>query len=253
MRKISKRSIIRIFILAALIVGYLALANYSIYYRIQQGGLVLPDRKQVYKIGSTGEFSTGLVYAALGDSLTSGVGAAKYEESYPYLVAQKLSLRKNIQIDLEAFSYPGARTDDFIENLLGPAIASKPDIVTLLIGTNDVHGNIELGDFRKNYEYIMDRLGSETRATIYAVGLPNIGADELLLPPYNFYFRERTRSYNKIIRSLAEKRGLRFIDLIEPTLAMSKKNDGYYSRDLFHPSTKGYNLWAQIIYDNINR
>lgn len=236
-----------------LIIDYLLLANYLIYYRIQQAGLVLPDTKHIYIIGNNMTNSTSLVYAALGDSLTSGVGAEKYQESYPYLVAQKLSQRKNSQIDLKTFSYPGARTNDLIRDLLDPAIATKPDIVTLLIGTNDVHGNVGLESFGKNYEYILERLTKEAHAKIYIINLPNIGADELMLPPYNYYFKKRTQAYNKIIKSLAEKYNLHYIDLNEPTLADSKKNDGYYSRDLFHPSAKGYNIWAQIIYDNLNK
>lgn len=253
MKKKSKKSIIRIFTLLALAIGYLGLANYSIYYRIQQGGLILPDSNQTYVISGNKVTSSDLVYAALGDSLTSGVGADKYEESYPYLLAQKLSQQENARIELKAFSYPGAKTGDFIQNLLSPAIVAKPDVITLLIGTNDVHGNIGLENFRKNYEYILDRLISGTRSTIYVLGLPNIGADDLFVPPYDYYFEHQTRSYNKIIRSLAEERGLRFIDLIDSTSAQSRKNDGYYSKDLFHPSAKGYSLWAQIIYDNINK
>jgi len=251
MKKISKKAIIYFLGLTILITGYLLLANYLIYYRIHQGNLVLPDTKHDYMIGSSS--STGLVYVALGDSLTSGVGVEKYEDSYPYLVASELSKAKNAQIELKTFSYPGARTTDLIRDLLDPAIASNPDMITLMIGVNDIHGRVGKEEFRDNYEYILGRLTKETRARIYVVSIPNIGTDESMLPPYKYYFEMQTQFYNQIVRSLAEKYGLYFIDLTEATMAESGKNDGYYSRDLFHPSAKGYRIWAQIIYDNINR
>lgn len=252
MKKKSKKIIVHTFALATLIILYLVSANYLIYYRIHQGNLVLPDTKRDYLIGTNNTSSTGLVYAALGDSLTSGVGVEKYEESYPYLVALKLSQQKNVRIELKTFSYPGARTTDLIRDLLDPAIASKPDMITLMIGVNDIHGRVGREEFRNNYEYVLGRLTKETRARIYVVSIPNIGTDESMLPPYKYYFEMQTQSYNRIIKSLAEKHGLRFIDLTEATLAQSRKNDGYFSRDLFHPSAKGYQIWAQIIYDNLN-
>jgi lysophospholipase L1-like esterase len=253
MKKISKKIIFYILGLAVLIIGYLFLAHFLIYFRIGHSGLVSSDSQYVYMIGNSATTSNSLVYGALGDSLTSGVGVEKYEESYPYLVALKLSQQKNTQVDLKTFSYPGARTSDLIKNLLDPAITAKPEVITLLIGINDIHGNVGLETFRKNYEYILERLTKETQAKIYLIGLPSLGADGLLLPPYNYYFEQQTQSYNKIIKSLAEKYSLSFIDLNKATLAESKKNNGYYSKDLFHPSADGYRLWAQIIYDNFNK
>src|SRR5680860_367827 len=254
MKKNSKTIIFCLFGILALIIGYLILANFSIYYRINQADLITPDSKYAYTIGGDRTNSTSMVYAALGDSLTSGVGVDKYERSFPYLLALKLSQQKQAQIDLRTFAYPGARTADFIENLLGPAIAAKPDIVTLLIGTNDIHGNVGIDQFRANYDHILGRLTKETQAKIYLISIPYIGSDELMLPPLNYYFQRQARVYNEIIISLAEKYDLRYIDINNPTFTQSQKNEGYYSRDLFHPSSEGYRLWAQIIYDNdINR
>lgn len=252
MKKTSKTIKIYTFVLAILLICYLALANYLIYYRIHQGNLILPDTKYDYVIGTNGANSTRLVYAALGDSLTSGVGADNYEESYPYLVSVKLSQQKKAQIELKTFSYPGARTTDLIRDLLGPAIAARPDIITVLIGINDIHGRVGKEEFRNNYEYILGRLTKETSARIYVVSIPQTGTNESMLPPFKYYFEMQTQSYNQIVRSLAEKYGVSFIDLTEITLAESRNNDGYYSRDLFHPSAKGYNIWAQTIYDNLN-
>jgi len=235
----------------AIIIGYLLLANYLIYYRIHHAGFITPDTKYDYTLTASKINSAPLVYAALGDSLTSGVGVDDYQDSYPYLLAQKMSQGKNYQVELKTFSYPGARTFEIIKDLLGPAIAAKPDVVTVLIGVNDIHGRIGLQAFENNYDYILNKLTKETGAKIYLIGLPALGTADML-PPFNYYFEKQTDLYNEAIKSLAKKYDLQFIDLNGATLSRSKKDDGYYARDSFHPSANGYRLWAQIIYDNIN-
>jgi len=152
---------------------------------------------------------------------------------------------------LKNFSYPGARTDDLIKNLLSPAIESVPDIVTLLIGTNDMHGYTTDKAFKDNYEYILKRLTTETKAQIYTISIPFIGASNMMLPGYSNYFDNKTMEYNKIIKELADKHQVHYIDIASPTREMLKKDGAHYSRDSFHPSAVGYQQWAQIIYANI--
>jgi lysophospholipase L1-like esterase len=241
----------KIFIIAIIIIAlYLYLSHAYIYYKISRVDLESPY-KQSYFLGEESASLKNLVFAALGDSLTAGVGADKYEDSYPYLLAQKLS--ENNTIALKNFSFPGARTAGLIKNLLSPAIAENPDIVTLLIGINDVHGNVSASKFKKNYQYILERLTKETNAKIYIISIPAIGSDKLILPPYRYYFNWRTIKFNNIIKELAGDYNIKYIDLNAATAELFKKNGGHYAADLFHPSAAGYSLWAKIIYDDINQ
>jgi len=250
---LKRKKIIYGLIIMAMIAAYLILAHYSIFYRIKYAGLKAPDRQDSYTLGANKNMISSSLYAALGDSLTAGVGASKYEESYPFLLAQKFTFQADGEVNLKNYSYPGAKTSDLINDLLTPAIAVKPDVVTLLIGVNDVYGNVSPAVFRKNYQLILDRLSKETKAKIYLINLPYLGSSKLLLTPYNYYYGWRTAKFNEIIRELAAAYSLKYIDLAEPTLVESKKNSSYYAEDLFHPSAVGYKLWARIIYDAINQ
>ncbi len=250
----SEHKNLLLLLLIILLIGiYLYLAHFFIYYRLERAHITVFNRQAIYTLGDNQTNSTSLVYAALGDSFTNGLGADQYEESYPYLLAEKLAQAKQTKITLSNFSYSGARTKQLITEQLNQAIATKPNIITLLIGTNDVHGGISQADFEKNYEYIVDRLTKETSAKIYLLGLPNVGTNGLLWPPYNYYFRQKTQAYNNIIQTLAQKYNLTYIDLETPTTLASKKNLGFYSKDSFHPSALGYELWTQIIYDNFDK
>lgn len=238
-------------VIAAVVVAYLALAHFFIFYKIKTAGLEAPNRQNFYIIGT--DKTKNLSYAALGDSLTAGVGALKYEESYPYLVARILTDEKAYKINLKNFSYPGAKTSDLINNLLEPAVAAQPNLVTLLIGINDAYGNVSAAAFERNYQYILERLAKGTSAKIYLISLPYIGSPKLLLTPYNYDFYWKIKRFNEIIKKLAIKYQVNYIDLAEPAFIEFKKNQSFYAEDLFHPSASGYKVWARIIYDGINQ
>lgn len=234
---------------AALILlsAYMLLTHHLIYKRISWAGLKAADAKGEYTINDMGNGK--IIYSAIGDSLTSGVGVANYEESYPYLLAQKISPDG---ILLHDRAYPGARTSDVIKSLLEPAINDQPDVVTILIGVNDIHGLVSKKTFTENYTEIIRRLKTETKAKIYAINIPFIGTDSLLLPPYNSYFKRETIEFNKIIKRLSEENDIKYIDLFTPTERMFENPD-FYASDSFHPSAKGYKLWSDIIYADYSK
>lgn len=236
----------------AIAVAYLLTANWLIYYRLGAADLKATDNQHRYDFNDQATASPELIYAALGDSLTSGVGTNNYQHSYPYLIAQQLA-GSDIQVLHYNYSFPGARTQDIIDSLLDKAIADQPDVVTLLIGTNDIHGQVSLAKFQQNYETILARLSTETTAKINIISIPFIGTDSLLWPPYNRYYRFRVNKFNAIIKDLATARSLNYIDLAGLTSQYAVHSSPYYSSDNFHPSNLGYQYWSQIIYDHLNK
>jgi len=247
---IKKKIIYSLIIILSFLALYLYSANAFIYYRIGQGGLIAPSHHISYYMNQE-PIGPKIKYIALGDSLTFGVGAKTYEESYPYLLAQKM-LSGGQNIVLENFSAPGAKTKDLIDVLLTPAIKAQPDIVTVLIGVNDIHNHIGLEQFKKNYQYILNRLTKETRAKIYLINIPAIGSNTIIVPPLDYYFSLQTDNYNEVIKDLAAQYQASYIDLNSPTKNLLKEDGAHYSVDSFHPSALGYKLWAQIIYDSFN-
>lgn len=236
-------------ILLAVFLVYLYTANAFIYYRIERGALSF--LKHEPKIFMTSDNSPLLTYAALGDSLTSGAGAKTPEESYPYLLSLEMSATgKNIK--LQNFSTPGYKTQDLIDVWLTPAINSQPDIITVLIGVNDIHNHIAKEQFRKNYQTIIERLQAETKAKIYLINIPYIGSNTAIVPPLDYYFETETNEFNKIIKELADAYHLDYLDLNSATKDLFKTDGLHYAADSFHPSAYGYKLWADIIYDRLH-
>ncbi|MFA6428705.1 MAG: SGNH/GDSL hydrolase family protein [Candidatus Buchananbacteria bacterium] len=245
-----KKLIIIISAVLILFIAYLVVVNYTIYQRISKVGLTMPDTQGEYIIDNQQKEQARFGYSALGDSLTAGVGVASYKDSFPFKLAQKLAVNHG-SVVLYDRAYPGARTSDLLKNLLPAAIKDQPAIITLLIGVNDIHGRVSKIEFAKNYAEILGQLKTKTRAKIFAISIPYLGTDSLLWPPFNWYFKDQTIAYNKIIKKLAAENNIQYIDLYTPTAEMFK-NPVWVATDLFHPSAKGYNLWTEIIYANFN-
>ena len=245
-----KKSIIYLIVFLLIVLGvYLNRSYAHIYGKIDAVNLKSSNTKQMYNLGS--ETREKLVYVALGDSLTSGVGVSSYEQSYPYQLAQYLTEIDTKNITLYPQAIPGAKTHDVIGSLLDSTIKIQPNIITILIGVNDVHGNISKEEFENNYKTILKRLTEETNAKIYTITIPYIGAKNLILPPHDYYFDAQTQEFNQVIQKLSQQYRVENIDLYTPDLKM--KGTDYYSSDLFHPSFVVYKEWGKIIYDAINQ
>jgi len=236
-----------ILLIIGAIIVYFNRSYAYIYNHIDKIALQNPDRSHFHVVANNETASSTLVYVALGDSLTAGVGADTYEETYPHILAEYFAGNDYI-VNIRSRAVPGAKTRDLLNGLLPAAIKDNPDIVTLLIGANDVHGKVSQEEFAANYENIILRLTQETKAKIYVINVPYIGANNLLLPPYNYLFDRRTKQYNKIISALAAKYNLKYIDLYTQTEELFKTNGSHYAADFFHPSAQGYKIWADLIY-----
>ena len=128
-------------------------------------------------------------------------------------------------------------------------ISCNPDIITILIGTNDAMGSQseEMGEdyikrkglpripsidwYEENYELIINSLSDKTNAKIYLITLPWIGELE------NEEIIEIVKSHNKVIKSLGKKYNLEVIELFKEmhkTINESKSQElkrkpvGYY-------------------------
>ncbi len=242
------KKIIFAIIVVLVVTLYLNFSYASIYKKIGDENMLKPNDFNVFQLGTKGDVIT---FVALGDSLTAGVGVDSYKKSFPYLIAEKFS-KDDEKINLIPIAVPGAKSEDVFAKLIDETIKQKPNIITILVGVNDVHGNVSRADFKNNYSGILERLIKETSAKIYVVNLPYIGASELIKQPYRLYFDQKTKQFNKILEDLSVEYNTNYIDLYSKNKKQSLDSN-YYARDLFHPNESGYDLWSEIIYASFNK
>jgi len=242
------RYIVLAVIIIAAVVFYLNRTYAFIYAHISRVNLLGPYMQQNTTIKSQIPKAKAVKYVALGDSLSAGVGTDNNQESFPYLLAKKMS--QNFEVNLVNLGVPGAKSSDVLNQQVDKAIAQKPDYITLLIGINDIHGLILAKNFESNFSQIVNQLATRTKAKITIINIPYLGADNLILPPYNLYFDRETVKFNRIIQTITDQKSLCYVDLYQLSKNAFAKNRIFYSADWFHPSANGYQFWTEVIYAN---
>lgn len=235
--------ILGIIILAVVI--YLNRSYAQIYSYNQSSYLITSDIQRTYLLeGGKGERS--MKYVALGDSLTYGLGASSYQGTFPYALSQKL-LNKYKSVEVINLAVSGAVVDDLLSDQLPPAIKEQPDFVTILIGTNDVHGFADEQKFRSSLEYIINQLKKNTKAEILLINIPYLGSDDLILFPHDKIVDSKITEFNQMIQEVANLTDVKYFDLYNSAKDYFEKDSELYSSDQFHPSDKGYILWGNLI------
>lgn len=225
-----------------LIIGIYLYTTYAYFYGfLSQKNLTSPVHEITVMIGSQ-LGGQAIKYIALGDSLTEGIGVSDYKNSYPYLIAQKLSLKNNVE--LTNLAHAGDTSSDVLTNQLPNVLPEKPDLITILIGVNDIHDFKSLKEFENNYSQIIAILKT-TGAEIYVLSIPYLGSDKIVYFPYNFIMDFRTKQFNDVIKKVSAGAEAKYIDLY----SLNKSAD-FYSVDQFHPGEEGYKEWSKAI--NVN-
>lgn len=187
-----------------------------------------------------------LVYAALGDSTAAGVGAQSLEQTYPYLVAQDLAQRNHRYVHVINVAKSGAKVADAGDQYtqLGNF---KPDIATLTIGANDATHLTENSDFKQNLETLLEKLSNEKGVKQCLVAAaPNMAYAPAIQPIYNRVVSNKSAELNLLIQSAAKQHNFAYVDLYNQGKLDYSSDPNLYAADQFHPSAKGYALWAKL-------
>ncbi len=165
-----------------------------------------------------------------------GTGYAKYASG---LIAERFF---DTEFDFINMGIGGNRTDQLFDRIYPDAIAFDPDIISVLIGINDVWHRycgerIETTDeqLEVNYRSILKRLRAQTHAKIIMI------APYLLDHESVAYLRPEVERIQPIIKKLAEEYADVFIPLNElfDEALKTQPTPCYYSADGVHPNQNG--------------
>ena len=114
-------------------------------------------------------------FLALGDSYTIGTGASSPERSWPAIVAARLAEQTGGQVELTNAAINGFTTQDLIEDELPQVGRLEPDLITILIGVNDLVRERTPEAYRTSLVRIYDVVATEKPASgrVFAVSIPN--------------------------------------------------------------------------------
>jgi acyl-CoA thioesterase-1 len=194
-----------------------------------------------------------LRYLALGDSYTIGTGASSPAHSWPRIVAARLAEQTGGQVELTNPAINGFTTQDLIEDELPQVQRLKPDLVTILIGVNDLVRERTPEDYRTSLVRIYDEVGGEKApdGRVFAVSIPNWS----VVPAAREYgdpeqIRHLTDAFNDVAREEAMARGFAWIDITAASIS-GLGSAGWISADGLHPGDRQYAAWAEVIWYSV--
>ena len=196
-----------------------------------------------------------------GDSITdAGRDFRNYHDlgpGYPKFAAEHIKEAfPETEFEFINFGISGNRTSQLFDRLYNDCIAFQPDIVSILIGINDIwhrhdFGKIETTDaqIQLNYRCILERLRRQTNSKIVMLQpflLDSHGIDHL---------REDFARLLPIVDALAAEFADVYVPLNEYFSEALKTQPAplYYSADGVHPNAEGAKFIAEHYKNAINK
>ncbi|MFT4299221.1 MAG: SGNH/GDSL hydrolase family protein [Aeromicrobium sp.] len=184
-------------------------------------------------------------YVALGDSFTEGVGdadparpngvrgwadraAVALAQQYAGLTYANLAIR-------------GRKLRPILAEQMVPALALRPDLVTIYAGANDVlRPRIDIDALVADYDAAIARLvGAGAQVVMFTAYDPG-GA------PVFAFLRGRFAIYNELVREVAERHGATLVDFWR---LRDYRDDRMWDTDRMHMSSAGHQRMAMAVLD----
>jgi len=188
-------------------------------------------------------------YVALGDSYTIGTSVAAADRWPDQLVKTLGRGTPPIELDLVGnLAVNGYTSGDVIDRELPQLARLEADLVSILVGVNDVVRRISPERYRANVARILDELVAWVGATrVFAVTTP-----DYTVTPAGADFGDPIaqaagiRENNRILTDETRDRSIPVIDIHDLSLRAAGDR-GLVARDGLHPSGSQYALWVERI------
>jgi lysophospholipase L1-like esterase len=185
-----------------------------------------------------------LRFAALGDSLTAGLGDPAPGggwRGWAALLAEGLAPAPQ-GVRLFNVSSSGALTADVAGRQLAEARLVRPHLASVLVGVNDtLRGSYDIRDIAERLHTVLRSLGADGTAVLTAC-LPDpgqmLGLPESLARP----LARRMRAVNAVVHVLSERHGAVHVHLAGRSWVTDR---AVWSVDRLHPSELGHRLIAR--------
>jgi acyl-CoA thioesterase-1 len=192
-------------------------------------------------------------YLALGDSYTIGTGASAEARNYPSILSARLTNVTGRKVDLTNPAVNGFTTLDLIQKELGHVDRLKPQLVSILIGVNDLVQGRTPDQYRSSLAQIYDSVAALRlpAGRVVAISLP----DWSVVPAAADYgdpaaLRRLTDTFNSIAKREADARGFTWVDITAASTS-AMESPGWISSDRLHPGDAQYAAWADLIWEAV--
>lgn len=192
-------------------------------------------------------------YLALGDSYTIGTGLEDEAQNFPSLLARRLKDESGIDVALVNLGVNGYTTTDLIREELPVARNARPELVSILIGANDIVQGSDAAAYRDRLQQIyqgIKELGVPW-ARVLAISIPDFSPLPGAAPfGSTSELRARVDAFNDIAEKEAASRPFRFADITSISRE-ANRGDGWLAADGLHPGPAQHQAFADHIWQNV--
>ncbi|MGW1028348.1 SGNH/GDSL hydrolase family protein [Streptomyces sp. NPDC002577] len=181
-------------------------------------------------------------FAALGDSLTEGVGDRVGDgwRGWAALLADGLA-PDEAPAEFRNFAVSGAQTLDVLERQTPAALALRPDIVSVVVGVNDtLRCTFDIQAVAARLDQVYAAFAAQ-KAVLLTACLPDPGAMLGLPGVLARPLARRQRAVNTVVHALSERYGAVHLHAAEGDWITDR---AMWSADRLHPGERGHRVLA---------
>jgi lysophospholipase L1-like esterase len=164
-----------------------------------------------------------------------------------------LTAQSGREVEVTNPAVNGFTTIDLIEKELPYVERLEPDMVTILIGVNDLVRGRETGKYRASLVTIYEAVAalSLPSGRTLVISIPNWS----VTPAARQYgdpegIRHLTDTFNDIAHEEADARGFTWVDITAASVSGLGSAD-WISSDGLHPGDSQYAAWAEVIWHSV--
>ncbi|WP_190815972.1 SGNH/GDSL hydrolase family protein [Saccharopolyspora pogona] len=187
--------------------------------------------------------------AALGDSFVEGRGDPGLDGPFHGWVprlADRLGIPRRGVLNLGTYR---ATTQDVVDGQLPAVVASKPPMIGVIVGVNDLLSDYDPERFRRNLGTIYSSLrGMNT--TVFTAAYPDIPKNLAVPGVFRSLLRDRFAEANSVLREITAATGTLCLDVAAmPEWAEARM----WAADGLHPNVAGHQLFADQLTEFVAR
>lgn len=184
-------------------------------------------------------------YLVMGDSTVAGQGG-DYQVGLAMATAKHLASDSSVVLLNTAVS--GARAADIISDQIKIGIEHNPDIVLIVVGSNDVTHLTSAKSVRVSMNQAIDQLIKKNcNVKIVITGSADMGAVPRIPQPLRYLAGVRATQLNRVFIDIADKKQVTFAPIAQKTGPIFRSDRSLFAQDNFHPNTKGYDVWVPVL------
>ena len=200
------------------------------------------------------------VYVAVGASETTGAGSDQpLRDGWPRVLHRTGLPEGSVFVNM---GIPGATVAQALSEEMGPALAARPNLVTVWLNVNDLTRGVDPADYERQLDVLVKTLrrGGSVRVLVANTppldDLPAFRAGRLFPDGQDAEtVRALVDAYNAAIARVAGREGALLVDLhaLGAAAQAAGTDADLVSRDGFHPSTAGHAAVAAAFADVLRR